>query len=57
MFSDLTVNTINWGLGIGSTDTEAVSLSVQRGGLGIGTITRALVSVQKEEKYGYRDLL
>ncbi len=34
---------MHWGLNIGTTDTEAVSLSVQKGGLDIGT-------------YGYRNV-
>jgi len=33
---------IHWGLVIGSADTEAVSVSEQEGGLGIGIITGGL---------------
>ncbi len=38
---------IHWGLGIGSTDTEGVSVYVQEGALGIGTITAGLCIVQR----------
>ncbi len=47
---------VHWGLGIGSTDTEATSVYIQEGGLGIGKITVGLgirtgvsVSVQRPQ--------